>query len=96
MLGPDVELIVVTSTWRSLVPVLEDNPIAVCDARSIDPADLVPADRIIPTRVGETYFLRHNREQRWHWVEKMTMSEPLVLMMFDTHPGDVARCSFAS
>jgi hypothetical protein len=34
---------------------LLDAPLAVCDARSVDPHDLVPSDLIYPNRVGETY-----------------------------------------
>jgi hypothetical protein len=53
------------STWRTLVPVLEDRPLALCDSRSVDPEDLIPADRIIPTRVGEVYYLKYNARHRW-------------------------------
>ena len=52
------------STWRSLVPVLEDNPLAVCDSPSIDPEDLIAADRVVPTRHGEVYYVRYNKDQK--------------------------------
>lgn len=54
------------STWRTLVPALEDRPLALCDCRSVDPNDLVAADRIIPDRVGEVYYLTHNPKHRWY------------------------------
>ena len=53
------------NTWRPLLPVLEDRPLALCDSSSVAPDDLVAADRIVPDRVGEVYYLRHNPEQRW-------------------------------
>jgi len=53
------------STWRPLVPVLEDRPLALCDSRSVDPNDLIAADRILPDRKGEVYYLRRNVNQRW-------------------------------
>jgi hypothetical protein len=53
------------STWRPLNRVLEDRPLALCDSRSIDPGDLVAADRILPDRVGEVYYLRYNEGQLW-------------------------------
>jgi len=40
------------STWRSLVDGLEDRPLALCDNKSVDPGDLVAADRILPDRVS--------------------------------------------
>ncbi|PGH12273.1 hypothetical protein AJ80_06787 [Polytolypa hystricis UAMH7299] len=52
-------------TWRSLLPTIEDCPLAVCDFRSIDKDDLIACDRVIPTRAGEVYYLRYNSGQRW-------------------------------
>lgn len=80
------------STWRTLVPVLEDRPLALCDSRSTDPSDLVPADRIIPDKVGEVYYLTHNPKHKWHWLEKQTTSEPFAFVMYDTKAGSHARC----
>jgi hypothetical protein len=53
------------STWRSLLPVSEDRPLALCDSRSVGEADLVPADRLVPDRVGEVYYLKYNSRHRW-------------------------------
>jgi hypothetical protein len=48
------------------VPVLEDRPLALCDSRSVDPEDLVPADRVAPGRFGEVYYLTHNPNHKWY------------------------------
>jgi hypothetical protein len=53
------------STWRSLLPVLEDQPLALCDSRSVAEMDLMPADKVIPNRVGEVYYLKHNPKHQW-------------------------------
>jgi hypothetical protein len=53
------------STWRSLVPNLEDRPLALCDARTVAAEDFMAADRIIPDRVGEVYYLLYNSNHRW-------------------------------
>lgn len=53
------------STWRSLLPILEDRPLALCDSHSVDPSDLVASDRIIPDRVGEVYYLKYNPKHQW-------------------------------
>jgi len=81
----------IVNTWRPLIPVLEDRPLALCDCRSVDPDDLIAADRILPDRVGEVYYLRHNKQQRWCWLEKQTSSELFVFVMYDTMAGNQAR-----
>ena len=48
------------------MPVLEDRPLALCDSRSVDPEDLVPADRVAPGRFGEVYYLTHNPNHKWY------------------------------
>lgn len=53
------------STWRSLLPVLEDQPLALCDSRSVDKTDLMPTDRLVPDRVGEVYYLTYSPKHRW-------------------------------
>jgi len=51
--------------------VLEDRPLALCDSRTVTPSDLIACDRIIPDRVGEVYYLKHNPEHKWRvrWTE---------------------------
>ncbi|KAL5323981.1 hypothetical protein ACEPPN_008524 [Leptodophora sp. 'Broadleaf-Isolate-01'] len=83
--------IVNASTWRTLIPQLEDRPLALCDSRSVNPEDLVAADRIIPDRVGEVYYLTYNPNHQWFWLEKQTPSEPYAFVMYDTKGGDHAR-----
>ena len=73
---------------------LEDRPLALCDSRSVDPDDLVPADRIIPDRVGEVYYLTYNSNHKWFWLEEQTPSEPYVFVMYDTKDGCHSRCTY--
>lgn len=81
----------IINTWRPLVPVLEDRPLALCDSRSVDPEDLVPADRVAPGRFGEVYYLTHNPNHKWFWLNKQTPSEPFIFTMYDTKDGPHAR-----
>lgn len=83
----------IVNTWRTLNPVLEDRPLALCDSRSVDPDDLVAADRIIPAHVGEVYYLTYNPKHRWLWLEKQTPVEPFAFVMYDTKAGSHARCT---
>ena len=45
----------VINLWRPIRGPLQDAPLAVCDARTVDPEDLVPSDLVYRDRVGETY-----------------------------------------
>lgn len=53
------------STWRSLLPVVEDQPLALCDSHSVSATDLMPTDRLVPDRVGEVYYLKYNPTHQW-------------------------------
>ncbi|OBT85069.1 hypothetical protein VE02_07307 [Pseudogymnoascus sp. 03VT05] len=55
----------IVNTWRTLNPVAKDRPLTFCDYQTVDPDDLMPADRIIPVGASEVYYLLHNLEQRW-------------------------------
>jgi hypothetical protein len=63
--APSMELAELSSTWRSLLPVVDDRPLALCDSRSVMATDLLPCDRIVPDHNGEVYFLKYNPNHRW-------------------------------
>ncbi|KAL8421267.1 hypothetical protein RB596_002165 [Gaeumannomyces avenae] len=82
----------IVNTWRPLNSVCEDNPIALCDYRTVHPNDLIAADRVIPERAGEVYYVHHNPDQRWCWLSKQTPEEPAIFLMYDDLVrGDTAR-----
>lgn len=61
----------VVNLWRPIRGPLEDAPLAVCDATSIAPEDLVPSDLVYQHRVGETYSVTFNSSHRWFYVPRM-------------------------
>ena len=58
----------VINLWRPIRGPLRDAPLAVCDARSVAPGDLVPSDLVYRDRVGETYGVTFNPSHRWFYV----------------------------
>lgn len=67
---------------------MNDWPLAVCDASSVDPADLVPADIIYPNFVAENQMVQFNANQRWHWLSDHREDEVLAFKALDTaSPG---------
>jgi hypothetical protein len=81
----------VINLWRPIRGPLRDAPLAVCDARSVDPADLVASDLVYRDRVGETYAVTYNPEHRWFYVPDMQPSEALLLKCFDSATDGRAR-----
>jgi len=81
------------NVWRvfSLPP--QDVPLAVCDARSVLPQDLIAADAVFdapgrPEWSFEGLVLAHAPRHRWYWYPDMQRDEALV---FKTHDSDAAR-----
>ncbi|KAL2064601.1 hypothetical protein VTL71DRAFT_3738 [Oculimacula yallundae] len=81
----------IINTWRSLLPTLEDRPLAVCDSRTVAPSDLIACDRVLPDRVGEVYYLKYSPLHKWYWISNQTSSEPYVFVLYDTKSGTHAR-----
>lgn len=82
----------IINVWRPLFGPLEDAPLAVCDARSVDARDLVACDLVFRDRLGETYALAFSPAQRWFYYPLMRRTEVLLLKCFDSRE-DVARFS---
>ena len=81
----------VINLWRPIRGPLRDAPLAVCDARSVAPGDLVPSDLVYQHRVGETYAVTYNPEHRWFYVPEMQPDEALLLKCFDSKTDGRAR-----
>jgi hypothetical protein len=81
----------VINLWRPIRGPLRDAPLAVCDARSVAPSDLVPADLVYQNRVGETYAVTFNPAHRWFYVPDMQPDEALLLKCFDSATDGRAR-----
>jgi hypothetical protein len=85
--------------WRPIVGPVLDNPLAVCDARSVSPEDLVATeiqhfgedDLTLPRHSGQIYSVRHNPAHRWFYVSEMRPDELLLLKCYDSRADGRAR-----
>jgi hypothetical protein len=77
--------------WRPIRLPLEANPLAIADARTLDPKDLVVSERRYPGRVGQTYSITYNPEHRWFWFPRMRRDEAIVFKVFDSLKDGRAR-----
>lgn len=81
----------IINLWRPLRGPLLDTPLAMCDARTVAPDDLVPTDLIYPNRKGETYSVRYNPNHRWYYMPAMQTDEVLLLKCYDSATDGRAR-----
>ncbi|KAK0726357.1 hypothetical protein B0T21DRAFT_413689 [Apiosordaria backusii] len=73
----------VINVWRPLMDV-ESWPLALCDARTLDPDDLVTCDIVRRRYVGETYFGKYNPAQKWHYLSGMTPEDVIFIKVYDS------------
>jgi len=81
------------NVWRVLTPPPQDIPLALCDARTIEPRDLVAARAVfdlpgVPERTAESLVLRYSPAHRWLYFRDMIPQEALI---FVTNESDPAR-----
>ena len=79
------------NVWRPITGPLEDAPLAVCDARTIAPDDLIASDLIYRDKVGETYAVARNPAHRWFYFPKMQPDEALLIKCFDSDEDNPGR-----
>ena len=84
--------VAIVNLWRPIKSPALDVPLAVCDARSVAPQDLIASDLVYRDRRGETYNLVYNPTQRWFYAPAMRTDEVLLIKCFDSRDdGAVAR-----
>jgi hypothetical protein len=81
----------IIQVWRPIRHPVETYPLAICDARSVSPDDLVISERRYPDRVGQTYAITYNPEHRWYWFPRMRRDEALVFKVYDSAVDGRAR-----
>ena len=81
----------IINVWRPISGPVLDHPLALCDWRSVDEADLVATDLVYPDHRGEIYSITPNRRHRWHYLSAMRADEVLLIKCFDTANDGRAR-----
>jgi hypothetical protein len=72
------------NVWRPIRGPVERSPLALADAASVRPDDLIATDQVFPDRVGEIYHLAHHPGQRWYYAPRMTPDEVLLIKGYDS------------
>ncbi len=81
----------IINVWRNIAekPVAT-HPLALCDAQSVTPEDLVVFEIHYRDRVGENYFSKHAPRHEWYYYPAMTCDEALLIKQWDS-AGTLAR-----
>jgi hypothetical protein len=83
------------NVWRTFSPPPQDFPLALCDARTVDPSDEVTVTAITAELSGDivhdTTSYVHNPAHRWYWFPDMTVDEVIVFKSHDTDPAKARR-----
>lgn len=83
----------IIQVWRPIRHPVESFPLALCDARTISPDDLVISERRYPNRIGQTYAVTYNPAHQWYWFPLMRHDEAIVFKVYDSLKDGRARWS---
>jgi hypothetical protein len=81
----------IIQVWRPINRPIRANPLAIADAKSVAPQDLLIAERRYPHRIGQTYRLKYSAGHRWYYFPEMLRDEALVFKVFDSSTDGRAR-----
>lgn len=82
----------IINVWRPIRGPVQDSPLAVCDARTVAPQDLVVSDLVYRDRVGHTYAVAYSPKHRWFYFPEMRVDEAILIKSFDSEAdGGTAR-----
>lgn len=81
----------IINLWRNIAeqPVM-NQPLALCDASSVRPEDLVVFEIHYHDRIGENYFAKHADGHQWYFYPALTRDEALLIKQWDS-AGELAR-----
>lgn len=80
----------IINVWRNIAqePVAT-HPLALCDAASVAPEDLVVFEIHYNDRIGENYFSKPAERHRWYFWSALTRDEALLIKQWDS-AGELA------
>jgi hypothetical protein len=83
----------IVNFWRPIGGPVLKTPLALCDARTLEQADLLPSDLVYRDWIGETYAIAFNPRHRWYWYPRQAPSEATLLKIYDSATDGRARLS---
>jgi hypothetical protein len=81
----------IIQVWRPIRFAVETFPLAMADAQTLSPNDMIVSERRAPGRIGQTYAIKYNPAHKWFWFPLMRREEALVFKVFDSEKDGRAR-----
>jgi len=81
----------IIQVWRPIRYPVETNPLALADAQTLSPDDMIVSERRAPGRIGQTYAIKYNPAHKWFWFPRMRREEAYVFKVFDSMKDGRAR-----
>ncbi len=81
----------IIQVWRPIRHPVETFPLAMADAHTLSPDDMIVSERRAPGRIGQTYAIRYNPAHKWFWFPRMRREEAYVFKVFDSMKDGRAR-----
>lgn len=81
----------IVNVWRPIGGPALTAPLALADAQSVTPEDLVPLDLVYPERTGEIYNATFSPEHRWYTFPAMRPEEVVLIKCYDSMTDGRAR-----
>ena len=76
----------IINIWRSIAGPVQTTPLALCDAQTIGPAQLITAERRTKDRVGHTQAMTYSDDNRWYYFSNMERDEAVLLKTYESDP----------
>jgi hypothetical protein len=81
----------IIQAWRPIRYPVETYPLAIADAKTLAPGDMIVSERRAPGRIGQTYAIKYNPAHKWYWFPRMRREEAYVFKVFDSEKDGRAR-----
>ena len=79
------------NVWKPLYRRVEELPLAMCDATTHAPGDMLRMELKYRERTGEIYVMRHSPAHRWVYFPQMDATQALLLKTYDSETDGRAR-----
>ena len=79
------------NVWKSLYDVVEEFPLAMCDATSQNEGDMLRMELKYRERTGEIYVMRYSPSHRWVYFPRMRADQALLLKTYDSETDGRSR-----
>jgi len=81
----------ILNVWRSTGGTVRTAPLALCDASTLAPEDLVAVERQARDRIGEIQQAVYSPAHRWYYFPEMQPDEALLIKTYDSATDGRAR-----